>query len=313
MVEDDIKITDFIPENEPGDGNKKPDEFTPSNHWDILKEYLPTEQQESFKIPENINKDNEHDLLIDNFKKIFNTEEKKPVYNIHPLAQELHEKAIDAYSRGEKFDINNFFKNVSSSLMDKEEISKISDDDGARSYYKMKYKTLYDSGQIDDDYINNEIAGLSKTQKYDMANEHRKYLLESSNKYDFNPEEYKPKSISQEDIQTATNNYLNNLKELKIGGIDISSQLKDRKEDFQKLFMPDDKGINKISKIQADENSLAKLAFLEIAGDDFFKSMLLNESNRVKIKEILSKMDTEPKIDRQQEINNNNPSFNDFF
>lgn len=155
------------PEGDDGNGGAG-DEFKPSPYWEFYKQKLPEDQRESFKLPENLSKENEVELLDGHFKSIYspNTEGLIEVDKLHPFAKEVVELA-----KTQEFNPDDFIKTKAGSLS----LLNASDDELIRAEYieKVGVKSEKNPNGLTEEDIKSGIESMNLLDKKVRANEIR--------------------------------------------------------------------------------------------------------------------------------------------
>lgn len=292
---------EFVVNQRTGGGNDDPpaggdnDDFKPSSHWETVRELMPEEQRESFEIPEDVNAENEIELLREAFKGVVSdgpSKQQNPNGVYHPLALDLQQQAIE---KGKDFDPVKWFEEKKT-YFDSEALQSRPDDELVIESLVKQYglKSEENPNGLEMSEYEAHVAKMSPLEKKIEAGKVREQLQTEASRYKFDPENFKaPEPPKPEDIKRSFEDAFGKTKdELTIGGIDISKAIDDKsKEAMQNMFIPEADGYSKMQKMLADDKVLLKLAFLESAGDDFFKNIMSEESTKLKMLEFMEKLD----------------------
>ena len=149
-------------------GDSGGDTFTPSTHWDFYKSKLPEDQRTNFKLPENLTKENELELLDGHFKQLYtpNTDGLIEVDKLHPFVKEVIELA-----KTNEFNPDEFIKSKSGALS----LLSASDDDLIKMEFveKVGIKSDKNPNGLTEDEIKTGIESMNILDKRAKANEIR--------------------------------------------------------------------------------------------------------------------------------------------
>lgn len=234
------------------------DAFVPRKEWDILKS-----SDDSFKLPENLSKDNEEQLLVDSIKSKFGIKEPE----LHPLAKQVQELAI----KNPDITINDLVQDVQSQFID---VSKMSADERIATHLKMSYG-VYDENEnpdgLTEDDIKEHISKMTKVEKQELSKQIEKHV-EAYNKEILDSYELKKK----EEFESNYNLYVENANKLvtdvanqtskleSIFGIPVSQEEhKAFLEEFKAFITPDkETRLRGIDTMLSDDVALYKLFVL---------------------------------------------------
>ncbi|MFP4046151.1 MAG: hypothetical protein ACLFT4_00145 [Bacteroidales bacterium] len=286
------------PNKEEGnEGDKGDKQYTPDPAWDTLKKMLPKDKQKEFKVPEDINKENELDLLKEEFSKHVGGQEKpEPNPYLHPIARDLQKEFME---KGEKFDFK-AWQNKISSVADVESVKSMSDDDLIRKEVVNKYGIASEENPdgLEEKDIEDYIKGMNKIQKKELSSQIREKALKEAEQ--FNPKDLTPQKIEPEKIKEELDKELNKIFEkaekepIEIAGVPISKALKEDRDGIVEAFTPNEDGHRPIDKMLQGDSDLLKFYFMATKGDDFFKSLLSDKELRGKMRDYIEKLDDDP-------------------
>ena len=239
------------------------DTFTPSTHWDYYKSKLPEDQRENFKLPENLSKENELELLDSHFKQLYtpNTDGLIEVDKLHPFAKEVLELA-----KTNEFNPDEFIKSKSGALS----LLNASDDDLIKMEFveKVGIKSEKNPNGLTEDEIKTGIESMNILDKRAKANEIRERKRVEFQRSNVNDPEVVKANIQKHNTEVATfaNDFFEKNKSVaearSILGIDIGES------NFAKLkeAYVNDFSVNKENKItgmeKLDQNLMKVYMFL---------------------------------------------------
>jgi hypothetical protein len=278
---------DFQESNNPNPDNPG-DTFTPSPLWDYYKSKLPETERESFKLPEDVTKDNETELLDKHFEKIYS---KAPVVDtLHPLAKEIQELS----SKVDNFDALEFIKSKAGAL----DYGKRDDDSIVTEIYsKQVLKSEQNPNGLTAEEIAENVANMNVMDKRIMANKYReqmdaeiktryqpgqqKTIYNDSNMlnaYKQQVEEYVNKIFVPENQRGEKAHEIRT-----IAGVDIGeSNFQNFKDEFQKMLLPNDEGVIEMAVKQQDDNYLFEFALYQ-RFKDVVKDAIVKAKNEGKL------------------------------
>lgn len=244
-----------------GDGT-----FTPSPLWDFYKTKLPDDQRESFKLPEDITKENETEVLDAHFKTLYSPQSDNnddPLKDVHPLAKEIIE-----YAKDPNFNPNDWLSkkaNVSSMV-------NASDDDLlVNKYMKELGKTEDNPNGMTREEIVAEVEKLNPLEKKVQAKKEREIIQEQVNKsmsYQADPAAMQ-KAVEEKNANVTkfadtyfSDKRQNPEKTRTIAGVELSeAEFQTFKNEFVQDFTIGKEGYAPIAKVLNDDNMLVKIAF----------------------------------------------------
>lgn len=248
-----------------GGGGGGTEAFVPSTHWDLYKSKLPETEKASFKLPENLNRDNEAEELDKYLSKVYT---KQPSFdNLHPLAREIQEAAQTG-----QFDPETFIQSKFNSF----NITNVSDDDLLFASYKQRVgKSDNNPTGFEDDQIRNELSRIDALEKRERANMIRQtesQRMREAYSVDNTKTIEQRKSAYLQEVDQNINQIFKTEAERgqeaskirTIGGIDIGeSNFQAMKDDYRKLIMFDEKGEIPLAVKLQDPNTYFKFAMFE--------------------------------------------------
>ena len=275
---------EFTPPEPPAGG----DTFTPSPIWDYYKSKLPETERESFKVPDGITKDNEAEFLDKHLEKIYS---KTPtVDTLHPLAKEIQELS----SKVENFDAIEFIKAKAGTL----DYGKKDDDTIVTEIYSRQVlKTEQNPNGLTAEEIADNVSKMNAMDKRIMANKYREQI-ESEIKTKYQPGQQKTiynDADTMNVYKKQVEDYVNKIfvpeaqrgekaAEIRtIAGVDIGeSNFQSFKEDFQKMLLPNEKGVIEMAVKQQDDNYLFEFAMYQ-RFKDVIKDAIVKAKNEGKL------------------------------
>lgn len=282
------------------------EEFKASTTWDIFK------NDEGFKLPENLSKENEEVMLREAIAKKFNINiEPEP---LHPLAKQIQ----DMSKTNPDISINDIVNNVQSTFID---ASKMSADEKITFDMKSRYG-IYDAEKnpdgLTDEDIKAYIDKLTKPEKLQMASSIEKnieaYNQEMLKEYET---EKKETYLKQYDtIVASANKYVDDIKNIvskqeSIYGIPVNpEQIESYVEEFRKMVIPNkETGERGIDKLLSDDVLLFKMFYLATSNGEEEIVKLITKGRETAKEEILKKLGVTPSPSGHREHTNKSLSF----
>jgi hypothetical protein len=283
--------------------DKKPEQqqenqFTPNPLWDYLK------SDEGFKMPENISKDNESQLLEESIKAKYGAQQQEKV--LHPLAQQIQEMA----DKNPDISINDLLNTTQSEFVD---ISKYNDEQKIAFHYFSRYGE-FDADKNPDGVTEEDINKITEKMSKIEKKEFVKQIEENVKKYnDDLVENYDKKRkedfASKFDKVVETNNkHVDNLKTKladtdSIFGIKVSPDERDAfVEEFRAFITPDKETMQSpLEKMLSDDVILFKTFVLAAKfGEDKVIEAITKGRESAK-EELFRKLKLTPEFSGQRE------------
>jgi hypothetical protein len=283
-------------------GSNNENEFVPDQRWETYKSFLPEQEKESFKLPEDISKENEEELLLNAFKGVFKDEEKESNNGLHPLAASLQKSVME---KGEEFNPVEWFREMQTAL-DVEGMQSMKDEDIVRDLLISQHGLKSEENpkgftqEQFDDYIS-KMDAISLRQKANEVREVKVKASENLMKFE------NPKPMEVEEIKKIVDSDLEKIikseKALDVAGYDIRKAIDDETlKEISNMFVPEKVGAlsliqQKLSNPEWYSNALVKLAYLETkSGSEMINHMLSEKETRLKHLELIQKLDDDPRF-----------------
>jgi hypothetical protein len=270
-------------------GNGGSNDYTPSPYWDYIKNKLPDEQKETFKLPEDISAENEQKYLDEHLKSIYGSQE-DPLKDVHPLAREIIEK-----SKEENFNAEEFVKSKVSTVS----LQNATDDDLVKIKYVREIGLKSDenpNGLSEEDMLKG-IQEMNPLEKRKIANEERANVQKSvQQSFDYKPD---PVAMQKrvEDYNKGVDQFAEQffakesetlpedqrkaiLSRRTIAGVDLGdAEFTTAKEEFRKSFKVGSDGTTEIQKLLLNNDENLAKAYLFLKYEDKIQQALTRKYN----------------------------------
>ena len=263
-------------------------DFTPSNIWDYFK------TDENFKMPENVTKDNEKELLEQQFKSKY---EVKPV--LHPLAQQIQ----DIAEKNPNVSINDILNNVQEEFID---LSKMTTEEKITFHLRSSFGD-YDEkdnpeGLTKED-IESHISKLTKIERAALVKQIEANVEQYNKSITESFEAKQKEAVEANYTKTLENNekYISELKTkapslTKIFGVPVSQEQHEAYiEEFKNYITPDkETGKSPMGLYLSDDVNLYKtfIALLKIGEEQVIEN--ITKGREATKEEIFKKLGLSP-------------------
>ena len=256
-------------EGNPDSGDEGGNEFKPSPMWDYVKTKLPEDKREEFKLPEDINAENEQEYIDKYLSDVYSSDSKM---DLHPLADEIQRRVQADPNFNPAEWVKEQYRNV--------DINNISDKELIKERYlnEIGLKSDDNPDGITEEEIDSEIEKMNLLDRKAMAKKLREAKAqEIQSKY--STDGYK--KLTEEELSKKIKEYKSQVDDFiskrfaedrenpedsrKFAGIDLGeAKYQEFKDVFKEMLIPNDNGVipirAKLEEVLLDDNKLEEFA-----------------------------------------------------